>query len=90
MLAELQSEIDRKITKLHLIKKVIDDKENILPVNEEISQTKPEIKKETKAFQCPLCATYFNTKEATLNHLWLFHRFSAEKVVKLGISISPK
>ena len=43
---------------------------------------------QTKLFKCPLCTQKFSTEKRIMKHLLTYHRFSEQKVKKLGLVIS--
>ena len=43
---------------------------------------------QTKLFKCPLCTRKFPSENTTMVHLLAYHRFSEQKVKKLGMVIS--
>ena len=54
----------------------------------EVIEIEDEPDNQSKLFKCPLCKQKFSSEETTMNHLLTYHRFSEQKVKKLGLVIS--
>ena len=54
----------------------------------EVIEIEDEPDNQSKFFKCPLCTQKFSSEETTMKHLLTYHRFSEQKVKKLGLVIS--
>ena len=54
----------------------------------EVIEIEDEPDNQSKFFRCPLCTQKFSSEETTMKHLLTYHRFSEQKVKKLGLVIS--
>ena len=54
----------------------------------EVIEIEDEPDNQTKLFKCPLCTRKFSSEKTTIEHLLTYHRFSEQKVKKLGLVIS--